>query len=71
MDVGAGDPAVLDVADDDDFEPRDATLALSDRQGVQQGLGRVLMSTITGVDDGRAQVPRQEVGSACRADADA
>ena len=51
--VGAGDPAVLDVADDGDAPPVERAEPLADRVAVEQGLGRVLVPAVAGVDHRR------------------
>src|SRR5690606_33645734 len=60
VDVGAGDPAVQDVADQGDaasFEVLAESGVAADQaathgEGVQQGLGGVLVGAVAGVDDG-------------------
>ena len=49
--VGAEDPRVGQVADDDDVLAREVTDALLHRVGVEQSLSRVLMGAVTCVDD--------------------
>jgi len=51
--VRSGDAAVDDVARDDDGEPVEPALGAPDGEGVEQGLGRVLVGAVAGVDDGR------------------
>ena len=40
--------------------PGDAALAAADRQAVEQGLRRVLVAAVAGVDDGAADLTRQQ-----------
>ena len=51
MDVGPYDSTVLDVTNDRDFEAVQPTLVLHNRQGIEKGLRRMLVRSITGVDD--------------------
>ena len=52
--VGARHPAVQDVADDRHSTACDVPQPLTQRQGVEQGLGRVFVSAVTGVDHRRS-----------------
>ena len=54
-DVGAGDPAVQDVADDHDAATLDVAEPLPDGQRVQQRLRRVLVGAVAGVDHRRVR----------------
>ena len=50
--VGAGDPGVLDVADDRDLHAGERVAPVAPQgEGVEQRLGRVLVPAVTGVDD--------------------
>ena len=49
-----------DVAADGDREAGDPALGASDRQRVQQGLGRVLMGAVAGIDYGAIDFLRQQ-----------
>ncbi len=58
--VGARDPGVQHVSDDDDAKAREvlpaavgAEAALADREGVEQRLGGMLVRAVAGVDDAR------------------
>ena len=62
-DVGAGDAAVLDVADDGDARPASAAEALADRVAVEQRLGRVLVPAVAGVDHRRRRPARDLPGT--------
>ena len=44
---------MLDVADDRDLESVEAAEMASDRIAVEEGLGRVFVPSVAGVDDGR------------------
>jgi hypothetical protein len=63
-DVGAGDAAVQDVAADGDGEALDAALAAADGEGVEQGLGRVLVAAVAGVDHRAADLLGQQLDRA-------
>ena len=65
--VAPGDPAVEDVADDRDFQALDAALLFTDREDVEQGLRRVAVRAVPGVDDAAGNVARDEVLRAGRA----
>ena len=66
-DVGTGDPAVQDVADDDDASTVDVSEPLPDGQRVQQRLRRMLVGAVAGVDHRRTTVSRgRPVGKAVR-----
>ena len=60
QDVRARHPAVQDVAADRHRQALDPALAAADGQRVEQGLGRVLVRPVAGVDDGAVDVPRQQ-----------
>jgi hypothetical protein len=51
MDVGACHARVQDIADDGDHQVREPALDAPDREAVQEGLGRVLVAPVPGVDD--------------------
>ena len=55
-DVGPGDPAVQDVADDDHPATLDVAEPLPQGQRVQQRLRRVLVSAVAGIDHRRSTV---------------
>src|SRR3546814_5514298 len=65
-DVGAGDAAVLDVADDGDVHAVEGATVLAERVAVEQRLGGVLVPTVAGVHDGRihpaGELPRDARG---------
>jgi hypothetical protein len=61
--VGAGDAAVGDVADDGDAEAFEVAGAVEDGAGVEQRLGGMLVGAVAGVDDGGGQVAREESGA--------
>ena len=52
-DVGARDAAVGDVAADRDHEPGETPLVRADRRAIEQGLRRVLVGAVAGVDGHR------------------
>ena len=52
--IGASNTAVGNVADDCDFEPLDMSFHLADRQSIDEGLRRMLVHTVAGVDNRRA-----------------
>jgi len=60
-DVRARHPAVQDVAADRHGQPAEPALASADRQRVEQGLGRVLVAAVAGVDDGAIDLLGQEM----------
>ena len=64
VDVGAGDPAVQDVAADGDSEAFEAAAAAAEGERVEQGLGGVLVGAVAGVDDGGGDFLGQQVGRA-------
>ena len=58
---GAGDPAVEDVSHDDDLETFQPSQLAADGVQVEQGLGRVGVKPVAGIDDtDLRQVPGQE-----------
>ena len=59
--VGAGNPGVEDVADDAHPEAVEAREVLPDRVQVEQGLGRVLVGSVAGVDDAGLHPPGEPV----------
>ena len=61
MNVGAGDARMQDIAADRDRQPLDAALVAADGQGVEQGLGRMLMRAVAGVDDRAVDLSRQQM----------
>ncbi len=64
VDIGAGDAAVLDVAEDGDAEIFDGALAVADGEGIEQALRGVLVRPVAGVDDGDIKMARDEIHSA-------
>ena len=52
VNVRPQDAAVKEVADDCDLETRQLLLALTNRERIEQCLRRVLVHSVTGVDDG-------------------
>ena len=62
QDIGAGHPAVEDIAHDDDPAAIERTRAprqvMPERVGIQQRLGRMLMGAVAGVDDDSVDPPR-------------
>ncbi len=56
-----------DVTTDGDGEAFDLGLVAADGEGVEQGLGWMLMLAITGVDDSAANFLREEFNSSRRA----
>ena len=71
-DVGAGDAAEEDVAEDGDFESFDLAEALAEREGIEQGLRRVFVGAVAGVDhrdvEDRAQVAGRAGGGVAHHD---
>jgi hypothetical protein len=61
MDIGAGDTAVLDVAEDGDAEIFDGTLAIADGESVEQALRGMLVGAVAGVDDGNIEMARDKI----------
>ena len=51
MNVGARDAGMENVADDRDLQTGDASLSFTDGQSVEQGLRRVFVRAVSGVDD--------------------
>ena len=49
--VGPGDAAVQDVADNRDSQAFNTALDLADGQQIQQALGRMLVRPVAGIDD--------------------
>ena len=64
QDVGPRDPAVQDVADDPDARAVDVAQAAAQRVDVEQGLRRVLVLAVAGVDDRRRRPAADELGGA-------
>ncbi|MEY4403146.1 MAG: hypothetical protein RIR91_1181 [Verrucomicrobiota bacterium] len=65
-DVRAGDAAEEDVAEDGDLEPLDLAEALADGEGVEQGLRRVLMGAVAGVNHRDVERVAEVAGGAGR-----
>ena len=57
----ARDPAVEDVPNDRDLQTLERFLMLQDGEGVEQGLRRMLVHSVTGIDDGNIEVLRHQV----------
>ncbi len=64
MDIGAGDAAVLEVAENRDIQVFDFAQAIADSESVEKALRRVLVRAVAGVDDGNIEMASNEVGSA-------
>ena len=63
-DVGSGDAAVDDVAEDDDFEALEGALLIENGVGIEEALGRMLVGAVAGVQDGGPNAPAEIVGRA-------
>src|SRR5262245_32963607 len=61
VDVRAHHAAVGDVPDDRDAQARETALALTDGEGIEERLCRVLVGAVPGVDDRRAADAREQV----------
>src|SRR6202022_933305 len=64
QDIGARHPRMHHVAADRDHQPFEPALVASDGEGIEQGLGRMLMSAVAGVDDGSVDLARQQLDRA-------
>ena len=53
---------MVDIADDRNLQALERFFVFQDREGIEQGLGRVLVHAVAGVDDGNIEVLRQQVG---------
>ena len=62
--IGAGDAAVGDVADDGDLEPCDLLESFTDGVQVQQALRGMLVGAVAGIDDRAGDMAGQQTGSA-------
>ena len=51
MDIGAGHPAMADIAANGHVQPLDPALAAADGERVEQSLSGMLMAAVAGVDD--------------------
>jgi hypothetical protein len=60
-DVGARDARMQDVAADRDTSPFDAALVAADGQRVEQGLRRMFMGAVAGIDHGAIDLARQQL----------
>ena len=67
VNVGSRHAAVRDVADDRDLQTVEPAFALTNRQRVEQGLRRMLVSAVAAVDDARLGHARDRVRRARRA----
>ena len=63
---GTGDAAVVDVSDNRNLQTPERFLVFQDREGIEQGLGRMLVHAVAGIDDGNVEVPRHQVRCARR-----
>jgi hypothetical protein len=50
-----------DVAANRDLEPADVADPAADGEGVEQGLGRMLVRAVAGVDDRSIDLPREKL----------
>ena len=66
MDVGAGDPAVQDVAADRHQQSFEPAAPAADGQGIEQRLGRVLVRAVPGVDHRAVDLLREQLDRAGR-----
>ena len=64
--VAPGDPAVRDVAHEEDLQPREPSARRPDRVEVEEGLRRVLVRAVPGVDDAHVEDTGEEVRRARR-----
>src|SRR6202035_2972245 len=62
VEIGAGHPAVQDIADDGDVQILDAAAAIADGEGIEERLSRMLVCAVAGIDDGYIQVPGHKIG---------
>mgnify|MGYP000152266971 CR=1 FL=1 len=53
VNIGTGNAAVVDIADDDDLQSFDAALHFLDGEHVEEALRRMFVSSVTGVDNDR------------------
>ncbi len=60
-DVGASDTRMKDVAADGNQQSFDASLVAADCQRIEQGLSRVLVRSISGIDHGAVDFPCQQL----------
>ena len=67
VDIAASHPAMRDVADEADRQPRDAAAPLADREDVEQPLRRMFVRAVAGIDDGGLEMPGQQMRRAGRA----
>ena len=66
-DVGAGHPAVENVAQNGDVEPFDLPFPFANGKRVEQGLRGMFMGAVAGVDDAGVEETRKKMGRARRA----
>src|SRR5439155_17391704 len=62
-DIGSGDAAIENVAQDRHLEPFDAPFSLAYREGIQQCLSGMLVCAITSVDDAGVEHAREKMRS--------
>jgi hypothetical protein len=63
MNVGAGDAAVLKIAEDGDIEVVDFSEAVADSERVEKTLRGMFVRAVAGVDDGNVEMACDEIGS--------
>ena len=63
-DVGAGDPRMQDIAADRHDQPGNASFMAADGERVEQGLGRVLMAAVAGIDHRAVDLLGEELDGA-------
>ncbi|MFM1944055.1 MAG: hypothetical protein RI897_3037, partial [Verrucomicrobiota bacterium] len=61
-DIGAGDAAVEDIAEDGDLEALDGAFLLPDGERIEERLGGVFVGAIAGIDDAGIEDAGEEVG---------
>ena len=64
MNVGAGNAAVLKVAEDGDVEVVDFAESVADGERIEEALRGMLVCAVAGVDDGNIEMSRHEIGRA-------
>ena len=64
MNVGAGNAAVLEVAEDGDVEIVDFAEAVADGERIEKALRGMFVCAVAGVDDGNIEMARDEIGGA-------
>ena len=66
-DIGAGDAAVKNIAQDGDVQPRDLPFLFANGESIQQRLRGMFVRAVAGIDDAGIEDARQEMRRAGRA----